>query len=79
MKATSITQAKDTLIELIMQHLSEKIEKADKANFEYFKNLLFTGNMSKIVSEVKTLFKERTSSVWTLEISKKQLVQIPVS
>ena len=37
-------------------------KKAEKANFKYFKDLLFTGDISTIVSEIKTVFKMGASS-----------------
>ena len=37
-------------------------KKADQVNFKDFKNLLFAGNISKIVSETKRLFKMKASS-----------------
>jgi hypothetical protein len=37
-------------------------KKAEQVKLEYFKELLFAGNISKIVSDVKTLFKMKASS-----------------
>ena len=37
-------------------------KKAEQVKLEYFKELLFAGNISKIVNDVKTLFKMKASS-----------------
>ena len=49
------------------QNLRKAVEllpkkKAEQVNFKYFKDLLFSGYISKIVSEVKTVFKMKGSS-----------------
>ncbi len=53
------THAKQNL-QKAFDSLSKK--KAEQVDFEYFKELLFTGNISKIVSDVKTVLKMRASS-----------------